>query len=396
VTGRLRTVRVSLRTRLTLIYGLLFFVTAAALVAVTYLLTAQAITDKFTIAIPRSVSGLGGSPLPGVQPGPELPGSLMVLRRQVTAQLEQQQHEVMMQLLRSSTLAVLALGLLAVVLGYLVAGRMLRPLQTVTATARRLSESTLHERIALSGPDDEIKELSDTFDGMLDRLHRAFDAQRRFVANASHELRTPLAINRTVLEVAVASPRSPEETKALGRTLLDNTARHERMIEGLLLLAQSERELSDYTPIDVRDVAEAALEQLRGPAERAGVTITSGLASAGTAGDPVLVERCVVNLIENAIKYNVTDGQVWVHAGREDRWAFVRVENTGPLVPPYQIEALFEPFRRLRADRVGSAKGAGLGLSIVRAVVRAHHGTIETLPRSGGGLVITVRFPVAA
>jgi signal transduction histidine kinase len=385
----LSTIRISLRARLTLIYGLLFFVTAAALVGVTYLLTARAISEKFIVTIPKPGSGL---PLPGPQ-GTGLGDSLFVIRRDVTEQLAQQRQAVMYDLLRSSTLTVLALGLLAVVLGYVVAGRMLRPLQTVTTTARRLSESTLHERIALIGPDDEIKELADTFDGMLDRLHRAFDTQRRFVANASHELRTPLAINRTVLEVAVASPRSPEETKALGRTLLDNTARHERMIEGLLLLAQSERELTEYTPIDVRDVAEAALEQLREQADQAGLTITRGLASARTAGDPVLIERCVVNLIENAIKYNVTDGQVWVHAGREDRWAFVRVENTGPLVPPYQVEALFEPFRRLRADRVGSAKGAGLGLSIASAVVRAHHGTIETVPRPGGGLVITVRLP---
>jgi signal transduction histidine kinase len=385
----LSTIRISLRTRLTLIYGLLFFVTAAALVGVTYLLTARAISEKFIVTIPKPGAGL---PLPGQQ-GTGLGDSLFVIRRDVTEQLAQQRQAVMYDLLRSSTLTVLALGLLAVVLGYVVAGRMLRPLQTVTTTARRLSESTLHERIALNGPDDEIKELADTFDGMLDRLHRAFDAQRRFVANASHELRTPLAINRTVLEVAVASPRSPEETKALGRTLLDNTARHERMIEGLLLLAQSERELTEYTPIDVRDVAEAALEQLREQADQAGLTITGGLASARTAGDPVLIERCVVNLIENAIKYNVTDGQVWVHAGREDRWAFVRVENTGPLVPPYQVEALFEPFRRLRADRVGSAKGAGLGLSIASAVVRAHHGTTETVPRPGGGLVITVRLP---
>ena len=382
--------RVSLRTRLTVIYGLLFFVTGAALVGVTYLLTARAVSQKFMITIPSQVSA---APLPGVPQGTGLPESLLVIRQEVTAQLDQQRHEVMSELLQSSALAVLALGLVAVVLGYVVAGRMLRPLQTVTATARRLSESTLHERIALAGPDDEIKELADTFDGMLDRLHRAFDAQRRFVANASHELRTPLAINRTVLEVAITSPRSPEETKALGRTLLDTTARHERMIEGLLLLARSERELSDYTPVDVRDVAEAALEQLRDPADRAGVTITSGLAPARTAGDPVLIERCVVNLIENAIKYNVAGGQVWVHAGREDRSAFVRVENTGPLVPPYQVEALFEPFRRLRADRVGSAKGAGLGLSIVRAVVLAHRGTVETTPRPGGGLVITVRLP---
>ncbi|HEX6467955.1 MAG TPA: HAMP domain-containing sensor histidine kinase [Streptosporangiaceae bacterium] len=394
----LRTMRISLRARLTLVYAGLFLVTASLLVGVTYLVTTRTVDHGFgQIVVARLPNSGGAGPGTAVTaPGPPPADLLYEVRENVKAQAAAQRRAVLHNLIQSSMLTVLALCLLALMLGYLVAGRMLRPLQTVTATARRLSESTLHERIGLAGPRDEIKELADTFDGMLDRLHRAFDLQRRFIANASHELRTPLAINRAVIEVTLAKPGVADETKELGRKLLGATARHERLIEGLLLLARSERELGERTFVDAAELARDAVEEFTPAARAAGVTVTSAFSPATTAGDIVLLERCVANLVENAIKYNHTDGgHVWLMTGQAGGWAYVRVENTGAPIAAPDVQAIFEPFRRLTRDRVGSARGAGLGLSIVRAVVRAHGGTIEARPRPGGGLAITVHLPAA-
>jgi signal transduction histidine kinase len=387
----MRNLRVSLRTRLTLIYGGLFLVTATLLVGVTYLLTTRAVDSRFRFAFTRGVET--GPPAGGAPAAP--PPDIAEVRKLVSEQAAAQRQAVLHDLLQSSLLTVFALCLLAVVLGYLVAGRMLRPLQTVTATARRLSESTLHERIGLAGPRDEIKDLADTFDGMLDRLHRAFDLQRRFIANASHELRTPLAINRAVIEVELAKTDTPDETRTLGRKLLVATGRHERLIEGLLLLARSERELTGSTAADAAVLAQDAIDEFGEAAKQAGVAVTSALSAAPTAGDVVLLERCVANLVENAIKYNHKDGRVWVLTGEAGGRSYVRVENTGPPVGAADTGTIFEPFRRLTRDRVGSARGAGLGLSIVRAVVRAHGGTIAAYPRPGGGLAITVQLPTS-
>jgi signal transduction histidine kinase len=310
--------------------------------------------------------------------------------------LEAVKEQTLHMLLGRSLLALLGVGVLALVLGYFVADRALGPLQKVTATARRLSGSTLYERIALEGPKDEIKELADTFDEMLERLSQAFDAQRRFVANATHELRTPLAINRTLLEVALTDPGASDDLKAVGRTLLATNARHERLIDGLLLLARTERELTTHTPADLADVARAVLESVGNGDNGRGVTITTELTPARAVGDPVLLERLVSNLVDNAIKHNVDNGEVCVRTGVLDGAAACQVENTGPVVPAYEINGLFEPFRRLQSDRIESAKGAGLGLSIVRSVVNAHRGTVYATPRAGGGLIVTVRLPLVS
>jgi signal transduction histidine kinase len=427
--------RFGVRIKLTLWYGGLFFAAGSLLLAVTYALVAKILRDI-------QVVGRPGTP-----------------REALEAYRQWFVDQVLQQLLWQSVVALLGVGLVALVLGWFVADRALAPLQRVTATARRLSESTLHERIALQGPEDEIKELADTFDAMLERLNQAFDAQRRFVANASHELRTPLAINRTLLEVALADPEVSGDLKSVGRTLLATNARHERLIEGLLLLARSERELTNRTVVDLEELTRAVLTVLgrnlgkdlgtslgrhRGASPGAGTGLgagagasgeaaASGDASAGpeasgdadaagapdaagdtgtadgtprvqivteltpapTIGDPVLLERLVSNLVENAIKHNVERGTVIVRTGLLDGFAACQVENTGPVVPAYEVERLFEPFRRLHADRLESAKGAGLGLSIVRSVVRAHGGAVNATPRTGGGLVVTVRLPPA-
>jgi signal transduction histidine kinase len=371
----------SLRARLTLVYGSLFFITACVLVAVTYLFTVWAVNAKFKANIPKQERPADRSVFYG---GPDI-DKLLTERRQ----------EILHRLLEVSILATLLLGLLAFVVGYFIAGRMLRPLQTVTATAQRLSGSNLHERIGLAGPHDEIKELADTFDRMLDRLHRAFDSQRRFIANASHELRTPLAISRTAVEVVLARPGIAPETKALGDKLLVTNARHERLIDGLLTLARSEQELRHRVPIDVADLAANTIDQLRPAAEEAGVGVDHELVSGAAVGDAVLLERAVINVIENAIKYNVPDGRLWVTTGETAEYAFVTVENTGPPVSAEDTQVMFEPFRRLGAARKRSGRGAGLGLSIVRAVMQAHDGAVEARPRPGGGLVINVQIPAA-
>ncbi|GAA0559224.1 sensor histidine kinase [Actinomadura livida] len=388
----------SLRTRLTLVYGSLFLMTSALLVAVTYVLTVRTMDQGLTRSgdvDPEAFSRLQRLAAEGGLASQDGIAQLMALREDADRRLAQQKRDVLEQLLQSSVLLMLVVGVLAVVIGYVVAGRMLRPLHRVTATARRLSESTLHQRIALDGPQDEIKDLADTFDRMLDRLDRAFDGQRRFVANASHELRTPLTINRTVLEVALASRKNPPETKALADVLLGNTARHERLIDGLLTLARSEREPGTRVATPLPDVVRSALDQLDDRAVDAEVDVEARLAPAAVSGDPVLLERCAVNLLENALKYNVRDGRVWVRTGVRDGEAFLQVVNTGRPVPSYEVGSLFEPFRRLRADRTGSRDGAGLGLSIVRAVVNAHGGAIDAVPRPDGGLSITVRLPVS-
>ncbi|GAA3757999.1 signal transduction histidine kinase [Spinactinospora alkalitolerans] len=362
---------ISLRMRFTLIYGMLFFAAGSLLVLLNYVIVAGILDSlDFTVA--------GAYDLDPV-----------IVEEAKNSFIE----SVLGQISRFSILALVIVGFLALALGYAVAGRALSPLHKITRTARRLSERSLHERIALSGPDDEIRELADTFDAMLERLDRAFDGQRRFVANASHELRTPLAINRTLLEVALADPEATPDLKTIGRTLLETNSRHERLIDGLLFLARSDRELDVRTLVDLGEVSSTVLSQLAARIEESGLTVRSDLRGAPVTGDPVLLERLVANLVENALRYNVADGEITVRSGINEGAPAVQVENSGPVIPAYEIEGLFEPFRRSAGDRVRSKNSAGLGLSIVRSVVRAHGGTVVAWPRAGGGLVVTVRFP---
>ncbi|MEV4376152.1 ATP-binding protein [Streptosporangium sp. NPDC049644] len=377
--------RLGLRMRLTLLYGVLFFVAGSTLVWFTYLLTAKALNQRFLTGSQKIIEEAEDPP-----PQQALTG--LRLRTQ-PQDVEARATGVLDEMLRSSLLIMVLVGIVATVVGYLIADRALRPLDRVTETAQRLSEGNLHERIALRGrPRDEIKRLADTFDAMLDRLHRVFEAQRRFIANASHELRTPLAINRTVLEVSLEEPEASPDLKALARALLGTNARHERLIEGLLLLAQSEQELTSRRPLELDQVVRAALDQLDPVPRNRPVTIHRDLSPVTVDGDPLLLERAVCNLVENAIKYNVRDGQVWISC---DRGGLV-VENTGQSVPPYEVADLFEPFRRLQGDRVRSARGAGLGLSIVRAIVDAHGGTVGATARPEGGLRVAIALPVPA
>ncbi len=282
----------------------------------------------------------------------------------------------------------------AAALGWRAAGWALHPVRGVTVSARRIAQGhDLAGRIAHEGPDDEVKELADIVDVILARLARSFDGQRRFVANASHELRTPLTINRTLVDVAVRRPDATEDVKRLGESLLLVNTRHERLIDGLLALAEGEQAVLDRRPFDLTDVVEHVLDLAGKEAEEREVAIHRLLDSAPTAGEPVLVERLVQNLVENGIRHNHSGGQVWVSTRqRADRVELV-VANTGLPVPPYEIETIFEPFRRLHGDRLRSERGSGLGLSIVRVVAEAHGGVVIAASREEGGLTITVELP---
>jgi signal transduction histidine kinase len=302
----------------------------------------------------------------------------------------QLRRELVQTQLIVSVIACAAIVLLAFAVCWWLTGRMLRRLHRVTSAARSLSLPTLHERIALTGPEDELKELADTFDAMLDRLHHAVASQRRFVANASHELRTPLAIQRTAIEVGLANP-TPERVTRTRDELLRATERSERLIEGLLILAQGEQELTTRAPVDLAAAVEQVIAEQSAFAERRGITLTAAVQPVTVSGDDVLLTRLVANLVQNAIRHNVTGGHVVVEASPESGLV---VYNTGPHVPPEQVDELFEPFRRLRADRTGSSEGAGLGLSIVAAITHAHGGTVSATSNDGGGLTVRVALPL--
>jgi signal transduction histidine kinase len=292
---------------------------------------------------------------------------------------------------------------IAGIIGWLVAGAALRPLRDITATARRVADRSLHERIGLTGPKDEIRDLADTLDAMLERLDRSFDSQRRFIANASHELRTPLTIARTLIEVALLDKEADEKVKQLGTTLLAVNQRHEKLTDGLLTLASSDQRPAEFHPMDLAEITDHVVNELRPLADRNGVSLVADLKAGAIMGDAFLLERLIHNLIENGLQYNVPEGG-WVRVGTDRQGDDVElvVENTGPVVPAHEVPGLFEPFRRLAsterlagAARGSTVRGAGLGLSIVRSVALAHGGTVEATSREGGGLVVRVRIPHA-
>ncbi|GGT44281.1 sensor histidine kinase [Streptomyces purpureus] len=384
--------RPTIRIRLTLLYGGMFLIAGILLLSIIYLFTAQ-VMNNFAELPFKVVRG-------EVQPTTEwcrLPGSSTgeELNRAVSICLQHQRDLALDDLLRRSLFALLGLSIIAFAFGYGMAGRVLSPLGRITRTARQVAGSDLARRIELDGPDDELKELADTFDEMLERLERAFTAQQRFVANASHELRTPLAINRTLLEVHLSDPGAPVELQQLGKTLLATNERSEQLVEGLLLLARSDNQIVERKPVDLAEVASRALDQVRGEAEQKGVEIRGEQEPAVVQGNGVLLERIALNLIQNAVRYNIPEGG-WAEVTTETQHgqAVLVVSNTGPVVPAYEIDNLFEPFRRLRQERTGSDKGVGLGLSIARSVARAHGGRIIAEPREGGGLVMRVTLPV--
>ncbi|MEU9095761.1 sensor histidine kinase [Streptomyces sp. NPDC087901] len=382
--------RPTIRIRLTLLYGGMFLIAGILLLSIIYMLAAQALHVgselPFEIANGQVTSKVCNLPDKATPDD---------FNAAMNACVNHQRQQALDTLLNRSLLALVGLSVIAFAFGYAMAGRVLAPLGRITRIARRVAGTDLSRRIELDGPDDELKELADTFDDMLDRLERAFTAQQRFVGNASHELRTPLAINRTLLEVHLSDPEAPPELQQLGKTLLATNERSEQLVEGLLLLARSDNQIVERKPVDLAEVASRALDQARGEAEAKGVEMRSELAPAVVQGNGVLLERIALNLVQNAVRYNVpADGWVEVSTELLPGQALMVVANTGPVVPAYEIDNLFEPFRRLRTERTGSDKGVGLGLSIARSVARAHGGRIIAEPREGGGLVMRVSLPV--
>ncbi|GAA3708249.1 HAMP domain-containing sensor histidine kinase [Streptomyces tremellae] len=382
--------RPTIRIRLTLLYGGMFLIAGILLLSIIYLLAAQALNVGSDLPF-QIVSGTITSKVCNF-------GGLTTADQFNSAMNQCVNHEraqALDDLLTRSLFALVGLTVIAFAFGYAMAGRVLSPLGRITRTARRVVGSDLSRRIELDGPDDEFKELADTFDEMLERLERAFSSQQRFVANASHELRTPLAINRTLLEVHLSDPGAPVELQQLGRTLLATNERSEQLVEGLLLLARSENELVERKPVDLAEVATRAVDQASAEAEQKGVELRAHCAPAVVQGNGVLLERIALNLVQNAVRYNVAeDGWVEVRTDVQQGQAVLEVSNTGPVVPAYEVDNLFEPFRRLRTERTGSDKGVGLGLSIARSVARAHGGRIVADPREGGGLVMRVTLPM--
>ncbi len=300
--------------------------------------------------------------------------------------------------LRDGLPALAVIGLVGGAAGYLVAGRTLRPLRQVTATAQRLSGENLQQRIRLAGPRDEVAELADTFNAMLDRIGAAFDSQRRFVANASHELRTPLAVMRTEVEVTLADPAADiAEYRRMAGVVREASTRANGLVDALLVLARSDAGVTRLVrgqPADLAAACAVALASVGRDAVRSGLVAAADLRPAPVVGDPSLLDRLVGNLVENAVRYNHPGGRLWVRTGVADGHATLLVANTGPVVPPAEVAGLFEPFRRAGPERTGSA-GAGLGLSIVRAVCAAHGGSVDARARPGGGLEVTARLPAA-
>jgi signal transduction histidine kinase len=424
----IRCPRWTLRLRLTLLYGALFMMAGAVLLAITYGLVSHSSpitrTEQFVSADKAGPAKLPPPLLPGnggaivISRGAGGPvvqlrdyagkldatfkqaqqAQIRAVATKAKAALNHQRTAELDSLLTKSGIALAIMGFLSVGLGWLMAGRALRPVRTMSARARGISERNLHERLALAGPNDELKELGDTFDELLARLEKAFESQRRFVSNASHELRTPITLERTLVEVALADPdASVASLRDTCRRVLAAGEQQERLIEALLTLARSQRGIGSREQLDLGAVAAGVVEDV----EANGVRLEPRLQQALTAGDQRLVERLIANLVDNALKYNQRDGWVTVWTGTRHHRPTVEVANTGPVVAADRVGELLEPFRRLNGDRSVSGekvarRGLGLGLSIVDAIAGAHGARLSAMPRPAGGLVVEVSFPPPA
>ena len=354
--------RPTLRTQLTLLYGALIAVLGAGLVF---------------LLIPLQGSA-------SVQAGPHAAAISAALNS------AERNKEII------GAIALPLVVLLAVVGGWLIAGRLLRPLRTITAAAKDISATNLSRRLSLGSRGDEFAELGETLDDLFGRLEAGFESQRHFVANASHELRTPLTAERALLQVALADPDASAAT--LRTTCVDVLAlgdRQERLIAALLTLASGEGGVEVWEPFDLAEIAGNAVAVRREDAGRRGIEVSTALSAAAAKGDPRLAESLVVNLVDNAIRYNVTGGRVAVSTVSAAGKATLRVTNTGAVIPPDQVERLFQPFQRLGGVRTGNGDGYGLGLSIVRAIAVAHGATLTSRAQPEGGLDVEVSFPAS-
>ncbi|MCC5579589.1 HAMP domain-containing protein [Microtetraspora sp. AC03309] len=384
--------RRTVRLRLTLLYGGLFLVSGATLLAITYVLVRHAVMGQ---AVKSFIPAPDNVPVPS--PGMPPPGKLRsveLLPAQLQQALELQRAEVLDQFLINSVIALALMSVISVVLGWVVAGRILRRLRTIVATAREISATDLHRRLAFDGPADEIKALGDTFDGLLARLEASFQAQRRFVANASHELRTPLTRQRALGQVALSDPTpTVESLQEAHEEILAAGAQQERLIEALLTLSRGQAGIEARHAFDLARLGEDVVDARRAEARRRGVAIRQSFGAAPAAGHRPLAERLVANLVDNALCHNTSPGWVEVETRTADGHAVLTISNSGPLVPPDAVERLFQPFQRLGTARTEHPDGLGLGLSIVHAIATAHDAAVTATPRPEGGLTVTLTFP---
>jgi signal transduction histidine kinase len=405
---RLTHPQTTVRWRLTLLYGGLFLVSGAALLAITYSLVAHSTASTAVGPNLQVLVRASKAFPPPSQPNP----GCSLLRQDCAASVVRHlfgspfgRHAVgfvvanqrvsdLHQLEIVSAIALAIMAVLSAMLGWVIAGRVLRPLRTITATTREISEVSLHRRLAMAGPRDELRQLADTIDGLLERLEGAFEAQRRFVANASHELRTPLTAARAMLEMVMTDPRADVETfRATCGQVLSEQDHEERLIDALLALAQGQRGLDRRAPVDLANVVRGELARRRLEAARRHLEVDVTLEPAVVLGEERLLERLVSNLLENAIRHNAAGGEVRVAVESPSGRPTLRISNTGPAIAPEEIARLLQPFQRLERERIGHGDGLGLGLSIVAAVAEAHGATLQVQPRAGGGLQIAVEFP---
>ncbi|GGT21371.1 two-component sensor histidine kinase [Streptomyces griseoviridis] len=385
------------RMRLTLLYGALFIVSGTVLLAVTYLLVAGTTTSLILIDGTRDAPGGSRPPQVHHYMGDDAgaAGSPGNIDRQAEALHQQAEHTHQAMIDNLMFNAVIALAITSVVsiwLGWVVAGRVLRPLRSMTTTIQRITARNVHERLAVEGPRDELKDLADTVDGLLGRLETALDSHKRFVANAAHELRTPLTLEHALLEESLIDRDPTVDTfRTNFERLLAISKQQGRLLEALLFLSTSERGLDRPEPVDLAALADEAVQAVRPAADRRGLRLDARVAPACLEGDPVLVGRLVANLLDNALSYNVPDGRVDLTVGTRDGRAFLTAANTGQQVPEDQVDRLFHPFQRL--DRSADDGHHGLGLSIVRSIVDAHGAALTARAGTDGGLVVDIVFP---
>ena len=378
----------SIRARLTLLYGLLFFVAGLMLLVLLYAMLVRALDP----AVPLR---------PFVERVQEQTQEIREqddnrpIEEQLADARSDERRSALRQVRVRGMLALVVTGGVALVLGWVVSGSVLSPIRDITLHAQQANAKTLDQRIGLAGPDDELKELADTIDGMLERLQDAFESQRRFSAEASHELRTPLAIMRAEADVALASPDATERETALARSIIQAVDRSERLVDALLALARSESSLRDRDVVDLAELVGNVVGEQVIAADQAGIELDLTLDPAVVNGDRALLWRLAGNLIENGIRHGVRGGWLNISVGTNDGFAELKVANNGQAIPPDQVERLFRPFEQ--GDHVRpSSGGLGLGLSIVRAVTDAHDGTISASANPEGGLTVIVRIPSVA
>ena len=381
--------RLTVRARLTLLNTGLFAVYGAIVVAVSDTLVAQLEPQGQSQQAPASFLARCRSEQLSSRPDERILAKCDAYLRLQGAQ--HQRDLTLAHLLQYSLITLVGVIALAAILGWFSAGRALRPLHRITAAARAASEHNLSARVALRGPRDELRELAETFDEMLGRLQAAFEAQRQFIANASHELRTPLAVMRTTVDVVLGNPNStPSELRGMAADIRAAVDHAEHLIGALLILARNERGLTVHEEVDLATVAEDVLD-CAGLGDR---RVHAALEPAVISGDPVLAERLIANLVDNAVRYNAAAGDIWISTRTAAGSSQLTVANTGPVISPADADLIFQPFQRL-SDRT-SHDGCGLGLAIVASIAAIHDGTASARPRNHGGLTVTVTIPSAS